>query len=86
MDHPPQLASSRRLVHYDAVRRRLWICGQRCHHGATGALLTGLAAAALAASAARPHRALALAATGSLLMAHDWKDRPLWFRGLGSQP
>jgi hypothetical protein len=26
-------------MHYDRVRRRLWICGQRCHHGATGALL-----------------------------------------------
>jgi hypothetical protein len=20
-----------------------------------------------------------LAATGTILMAHDWKDRPLWF-------
>ena len=27
-------------IHYDSVRRRLWIFGQRCHHGATGALLT----------------------------------------------
>ena len=26
-------------VYYDAVQRRLWISGQRCHHGATGALL-----------------------------------------------
>jgi hypothetical protein len=33
----PQL---RKPIHYDSVRRRLWICGQRCHHGATGALLT----------------------------------------------
>jgi hypothetical protein len=29
---------------------------------------------------------LALAAGGAL-MAHDWKDRPIWFeRGYGSQP
>ena len=27
-------------IHYDSVRRRLWIYGQRCHHGATGAILT----------------------------------------------
>jgi hypothetical protein len=27
------------LIHYDAARKRLWIRGQRCHHGATGALL-----------------------------------------------
>jgi hypothetical protein len=74
-------------IHYDAVRRRLWICGQRCHHGATGALLTAVAAAGLVGSLVRPRGALTLAATGSLLMAHDWKDRPLWFeRGPGSQP
>jgi hypothetical protein len=77
----------RRPIHYDAVRRRLWICGQRCHHGATGAVLTAAAAAGLAASTVRAGRALTLVATGSLLMAHDWKDRPIWFeRGLGSQP
>jgi hypothetical protein len=31
-------------LHYDRSRRRLWIRGQRCHHGATGLLLatTGL--------------------------------------------
>jgi hypothetical protein len=32
----PQLV--RKPVHYDRVRRRLWIRGQRCHHGATGTL------------------------------------------------
>jgi hypothetical protein len=79
MDTPQHSASLRRPLHYDAVRRRLWICGQRCHHGATGALLTGVAAAALVASVVQPRRALTLVATGSLLMAHDWKDRPLWF-------
>lgn len=83
LQHPAAL----RPLHYDTVRRRLWICGQRCHHGATGALLTGLAAVGLAAAAVQPRRALTMMATGSILMAHDWKDRPMWFeRGLQSQP
>jgi hypothetical protein len=87
MEAQIQHAPAVRPFHYDAVRRRLWICGQRCHHGATGALLTALAAAGIAASALRPARAVGLLATGSLLMAHDWKDRPLWFeRGWQSQP
>jgi hypothetical protein len=32
------------LFRYDKRRRRLWIGGQRCHHGATGVLMafTGL--------------------------------------------
>ena len=82
LQHPAAL----RPIHYDTVRRRLWICGQRCHHGATGALLGAAAAGALLASAVQPRRALTMLATGSLLMAHDWKDRPIWFeRGAGSQ-
>jgi hypothetical protein len=86
MEHSQHLAPLRRPFHYDAVRRRLWICGQRCHHGATGALLTGVAAAALFVSPASTRRAVTLAATGWLLMVHDWKDRPHWFeRGFGSQ-
>jgi hypothetical protein len=48
-------------IHYDGVRRRLWIFGQRCHHGATGAVLTFAGA------------------VGVALMAHDWKDRSVWF-------
>jgi len=28
------------LLRYDAEHRRVWICGQRLHHGLTGALLT----------------------------------------------
>lgn len=79
MDTSLQHAQALRAIHYDAVRRRLWICGQRCHHGATGVLLTSLAAVGLVASTLRPARAVTLVATGSLLMAHDWKDRPLWF-------
>jgi hypothetical protein len=32
----------RKPLHYDRRHRRLWIRGQRCHHGATGALLASL--------------------------------------------
>jgi hypothetical protein len=67
------------------MRRRLWIAGQRCHHGATGALLTTAAAAGLALR--RNPAMIALVATGSVLMVHDWNDRALWFKpGWGSQP
>jgi hypothetical protein len=50
------------IVRYDGERRRVWVCGQRLHHGLTGALLT---------------------AAGIALMAHDRRDRAIWFR-LGS--
>ena len=63
----------RKPLYYDATRRRLWLYGQRCHHGATGALLASVGAFAVAA--------------GGLLMAHDWKDRSIWFeRGWQNQP
>ena len=87
--------SVRRLVEYDALRRRLWILGQRCHHGATGSVVAAAAFLALVSDpppVAKPYTAprsiLALTAAGSgaLLMAHDWKDRAIWFeRGRGSQ-
>ena len=82
--------SVRKLVEYDALRRRLWILGQRCHHGATGSVVA--AAACLALISDPPHHgprsvlALTTAAGGALMMAHDWKDRAVWFeRGRGSQ-
>jgi hypothetical protein len=65
------------LLTYDGARRRLWIAGQRCHHGATGALMMLAGAAAVAAGR---RNALLVATTGSLLMVHDWKDRSLWFQ------
>lgn len=68
------------LIEYDAVRRRLWILGQRCHHGATGALVASAALTALAAQVLTPRGSVALAATGSLLMVHDRHDRSIWFR------
>jgi hypothetical protein len=65
MDRRPWTHGNR-LLGLDIERRRLWIAGQRVHHGMTGALL---------------------ALAGTLLMAHDWKDRPIWFqRGAGRQP
>jgi hypothetical protein len=80
-----------RLLEYDARHRRLWIRGQRCHHGATGTFVAVTAVLGLLAahvpqprtsSESRPLLALILA--GGALMAHDWKDRPVWFqRGRG---
>jgi hypothetical protein len=76
-----------RLIEYDALRHRLWIMGQRCHHGATGSVVA--LAACLGMMIERDSRPplMALMATGSALMAHDWGDRALWFeRGRGTQP
>jgi hypothetical protein len=36
------------LVRYDARRRRLWVCGQRLHHGLTGIVLAGAGMALIA--------------------------------------
>jgi hypothetical protein len=82
-----------RLVEYDALRRRLWIRGQRCHHGATGSIVAAAACLGIFAGPAPAPRPLmrvpsilALAA-GAGLMIHDWKDRSFWFeRGHGTQP
>jgi len=74
-------------IHYDRARRRLWILGQRCHHGATGAMLAGLATSGLVAARLTARTAVPLTAAASVLMVHDWKDRSMWFeRGAGSQP
>ena len=80
-----------RFLEYDAPHRRLWIGGQRLHHGATGSFVATMACVALlagqvkGASATRP--LMAMAAAGGALMAHDWKDRSMWFQlGRGSQP
>jgi hypothetical protein len=76
-----------RLVEYDALRRRLWIFGQRCHHGATGSVVAALACLGMAAPV-RDHRPVAaIALAGTALMVHDWKDHEIWFEpGHGSQP
>jgi hypothetical protein len=84
---------TRKIVEYDSIRRRLWILGQRCHHGATGSLVAAIACAGLVVEPAtaptplKPRSLVALAATGSALMLHDWKDRSIWFvPGRGTQP
>jgi hypothetical protein len=65
------------LIHYDGNRRRVWIRGQRCHHGATGALLAGAGVVGLVAL--RAPALTAIVAAGALLMVHDWHDRAVWF-------
>jgi hypothetical protein len=93
-DHPHPLP-----VHYDFARHRLWILGQRCHHGAVGALLAATAWAWIATDPAvvrtpesgraghSASPAMMLAGAAGALMAHDWKDHALWFeRGAGTQP
>jgi hypothetical protein len=83
--------SEARIVEYDAFSHRLWILGQRCHHGATGSLVAALGGLGLIIRPAPGARSLgssmlALALAGGALMAHDWKDHSIWFeRGRGSQ-
>ncbi|QEC47517.1 hypothetical protein FSW04_07945 [Baekduia soli] len=67
-------------LQYDSRRRRLWIAGQRCHHGATGALLSAAAGAVLLATRAHVAGLGAVLAAGGVLMAHDWHDRGVWFQ------
>ena len=88
---PRQRSHTRpRLFEYDALQRRLWIAGQRCHHGATGAVVAMLSCAGLLAGQIKPAPAppkslVALALAGGALMAHDWEDHPVWFnRGPGA--
>lgn len=85
---PAELATYRpRVVEYDSLRRRLWILGQRCHHGATGSIVAALACVGLAIEQSHLRPLVTAAAAGGLLMAHDWKDHSIWFeRGRGTQP
>jgi hypothetical protein len=83
--------SAWKLIEYDSIRRRLWIFGQRCHHGAGGSLVAMIGCAGLLAETAKapvdPRAMVAMTVAGGALMAHDWKDRSIWFeRGRGTQP
>lgn len=88
-----EAAHPHRALQYDPLHRRVWIFGQRCHHGATGTFVAAIACARLVAALPistrwlkRAPSLLALAAGGAL-MVHDWKDHEFWFeRGHGSQP
>jgi hypothetical protein len=73
-----------RILGVDPELRRLWVGGQRLHHGLTGFAVAGAGLASLAARRAQATRALAVTLAGGVLMAHDWKDRGVWFRR-GSQ-
>ncbi len=62
------------LIQQFPTGRRVWIGGQRCHHGAVGAL-----AIAVGLWAHSPATILA----GALLSAHDAHDIRIWFRREG---
>ena len=68
------------LVDYDPVLHRVWIGGQRLHHGATGAAFAAAGIAALLARRIPARDSVPMALLGATLMAHDWKDRAVWFR------
>ena len=69
-----------RIVGLDPELRRMWIGGQRLHHGLTGIAVAGAGLAQLAARRSEASRAIAWTLAGGVLMAHDWKDRSVWFR------
>ena len=75
----------RKLVEYDALDHRLWILGQRCHHGATGSVVAAVACVVMLGEREGLKSLIPVLVTGGFLMAHDWKDRRLWFKlGYGS--
>ena len=59
---------------------RVWFAGQRLHHGLTGALLASVGIGGLAARRLTPRGGVECALLGTVLMAHDWNDRTVWFR------
>ena len=76
----PPWKRGNRLLGYDPELRRLWVVGQRLHHGATGIALAGTALGQLIAGRSSAARSLAFVLAGGALVAHDWKDRSVWFR------
>jgi hypothetical protein len=76
----PAWTHGNRIVGFDPELRRLWIGGQRLHHGVTGIALAGTALAQLATRRAAAGHSLAWFLAGGALVAHDWKDRTAWFR------
>jgi hypothetical protein len=86
-DTTPVWTRGNRLVGYDPQLRRLWIGGQRLHHGATGVALAGLALAQIATRRTTAQRGVAYLLAGAALSAHDWHDRSVWFeRGAQAKP
>jgi hypothetical protein len=68
------------ILRYDPERRRVWVGGQRLHHGLTGAVLATAGLAGFAARRLTPRGGAEWALLGTMLMAHDWHDRTAWFR------
>ena len=58
----------------------MWIGGQRLHHGLTGIAVASAGLAQLAVGRSEASTAIAWTLAGGVLMAHDWKDRSVWFR------
>jgi hypothetical protein len=69
-----------RVLGIDPQQRRVWVGGQRLHHGLTGIAVATAGLAQLATRRTEATRAIAWALVGGALMAHDWKDRSVWFR------
>jgi uncharacterized membrane protein len=62
-----------RIVTYDRQQQRIYVLGQRCHHGATGCALVALGV--LLRGRMRPLAAL----IGGMLVFHDRHDWRAWF-------
>lgn len=69
-----------RAVGFDTELRRVWIGGQRLHHGASGVAVLCAGVAGVLAGRTDGRRAIAWALAGSAMIAHDWKDRSIWFQ------
>ena len=70
-----------RIVGIDPELRRVWVGGQRLHHGLTGIAVVSAGLANLALRRSELNRAVVWALAGGVLIAHDWRDRSVWFRG-----
>jgi len=70
-----------RIVGVDPELRRVWVGGQRLHHGLTGIAVASASLANLALRRSELNRAVVWALAGGVLIAHDWRDRSVWFRG-----
>ena len=69
-----------RVFGFDPKLRRLWIAGQRLHHGVSGIAVLGAGLAGMLVGRTDYRRGIAWTLAGSAMIAHDWKDRAVWFR------
>jgi hypothetical protein len=69
-----------RVFGFDPKLRRLWIVGQRLHHGASGIAVVSACLAGMLVGRTDPRRGIAWTLAGGAMIAHDWKDRAVWFR------